>query len=160
MVGQAVDERQFEHSPLVGTQASHHDANPFGLLLKLESLCARLGNPRRLVVQRRRVNGSTAFAVPIDQPPLGDGGDKGRLGRQLRVKPRGTAPNLQQRLLNGIFRIGVTGRMASGERPDQIPVLIQAFVHRLSIAGRNSLEDGERHEIALRNYDADPGAES
>ena len=108
-VGQAIDQRHLQHAPFVVTQSAHHDADAFRFLLKLDGVRSYPRAHRRLVVDRRCIDGPAPLAMPVDQPPLGDRRDEGRFRSHLRIKTSGTAPDFQERLLNGILGIGVPG---------------------------------------------------
>ena len=125
------------------------------LALLLRQRCDLLQDARRLVVGvggrgqlrhgHRRVGAESihprfprSLAKPIDQASARDRRNERRLRSGLRVEAAGAAPEFDEDLLHGVFRLRRGSQEPSRQRPHQAAVAIETLPHGEFVSGCNS----------------------
>lgn len=90
------------------------------------------------ILEDRFTSRLTRFAAsPVDEAASSDHRDECGFACDIRIKPIGRFPEVQENILGRILGICLCSSESASERPDQSAITIDAFLNRRSIASGN-----------------------
>lgn len=137
-MGKSPIDRQPQHALLLGTELIQCSGSALGLLTQFNLWGISIDRFGCFFNKGRHLRAALDAASAVNQPSPRDHRHKCSFRCDRRVEARGMPPQLNKNLLNSIF--GLARHHATGQRPDEPAIAIDAIADRYFIALGDSLQ--------------------